>query len=265
MIIIEDDQLLSDVLAKKLTEAGAKVMTYNNGLEGLSATRAEVPDVILLDILMPIMNGYEVLAVLKEEGLADKIAVVVISDSGQPVETDRLNDLGARAQLVKSDLSPDEVLEKVAEILKDQPVRPPKKDNLGDKSEASSEGLGPKVMVVEDDPLLRNLLATKLSKSDCPFMFSSDGSEAIPLVRNFQPDVIVLDLMLPGKDGFEILADLKADAKLKTIPVLIFSNKDSDEDRNRVMELGAESFFIKASADLNEFVETVRKAAAKNK
>ncbi len=123
--------------------------------------------------------------------------------------------------------------------------------------EASISSTGIRVYVVEDDPLLRNLLSIRLGKSSFPFEFSSDGKNALPAMRQFKPDIVILDLMLPGKSGFEVLEEIMGDDILKTVPVLVFSNKDGQEDRQKAKELGAVGFYVKAMTDLSELIEMI--------
>jgi len=120
-------------------------------------------------------------------------------------------------------------------------------------SQASTATSGTKVFVVEDDPLLRNLLAVKFEKSNLPFEIASDGEGVVEKVLRYKPDIVVLDLMLPGKDGFVVLEELKASGAAN-IPVLVFSNKDSQEDRARAKSLGAADFRVKAMTDLSELL-----------
>ncbi len=123
--------------------------------------------------------------------------------------------------------------------------------------EASVTTTGIRVYVVEDDPLLRNLLSLRFNKSSFPCEFSSDGKQAIPAMKQFKPDVIILDLMLPGKSGFEVLSEIKEDSALKDIPVVVFSNRDGQDDRKKASELGAAGFHVKAMTDLSELIETI--------
>lgn len=120
---------------------------------------------------------------------------------------------------------------------------------------------GIKVYTVEDDPLLRNLLNTRFEKSSFPHEFSSSAEGAILAMKQFKPQVIVLDLMLPGKDGFELLAEIKADDTLKDVPVIIFSNRDSQIDRKKTQDLGANAFRVKAMTDLSELIELIQQLA----
>lgn len=123
--------------------------------------------------------------------------------------------------------------------------------------EAAVTTTGIRVFIVEDDPLLRNLLSLRFRKSSFPFEFSNDGSEAIPAMRQFKPDVIILDLMLPGKSGFEVLSEVKQDKVLKDVPVIVFSNRDGQDDKKQAEELGAACFYVKAMTDLSELVEKI--------
>ncbi|MCD5381344.1 MAG: response regulator [Candidatus Pacebacteria bacterium] len=123
--------------------------------------------------------------------------------------------------------------------------------------EASTTSTGIRVYVVEDDPLLRNLLSIRLDKSSFPYEFSSDGQLAVEAMHQFNPDILILDLMLPGKSGFEVLKEVKADEALKDIPVIVFSNRDGQEDRRKAADLGAVGFYVKAMTDLSELIETI--------
>lgn len=119
-----------------------------------------------------------------------------------------------------------------------------------------------RVYVVEDDPLLKNLLKDKLAHSGFPTEISTNGVDIIQKIRDFKPAVIVLDLMLPGKDGFEILAEVKQETDLKNIPVIVFSNRDSQEDRKRCQDLGASKFYVKALTDLPVLIEAISDLAS---
>lgn len=129
------------------------------------------------------------------------------------------------------------------------------------KADVSTKGV--RVFVVEDDPLLRNLLSIKLDKTSFPYEFSVNGDNVLQPMRQFNPDVIILDLMLPGKSGFEILEEVKSDPGLQDTPVIVFSNRDSQEDRAMAAQLGAAAFYVKAMTDLSELIETIESTVNK--
>ena len=118
-----------------------------------------------------------------------------------------------------------------------------------------------KVLIVEDDPFISKILITSLSKNGCVPYSTNDGNEAIGLAEQYMPNVIILDLMLPGMNGEDILILLKKHNTLKDIPVIVFTNRSEDTDKKRVMDLGAALFFIKATTRLTDLTGTIKKIA----
>ena len=113
ILLVEDEEIMIDLLQKKLTKEGYEISVARDGEEGLKAMREVKPDLILLDIIMPKMGGFEVMEEMgKDKNLKD-IPVIVISNSGQPVEIDRAQQLGAKDWLIKTEFDPQEVVDKV--------------------------------------------------------------------------------------------------------------------------------------------------------
>ncbi len=113
ILIIEDEEILLDLLKKKLSDLGYEVYTAKDGEAGLEAVKEIVPDLILLDIIMPKMGGFEVMERLQEDESLKTIPIIVISNSGQPVELNKAKELGAKDWLIKTEFDPKEVIEKV--------------------------------------------------------------------------------------------------------------------------------------------------------
>lgn len=113
ILIIEDEEIIYSLLQKKLTEEGYQILIAKNGIEGMEKMREAKPDLILLDIVMPRKGGFEVMEEMQKDDTLRNISVIVISNSGQPVELDRAKELGAKDWLIKTEFDPQEVLEKV--------------------------------------------------------------------------------------------------------------------------------------------------------
>ena len=113
ILIIEDEEVLLGLLQKKLTKEGYRVLLARDGEVGLKIMNKEKPDLVLLDIIMPVKDGFEVMEVMHKDEKLNKIPIIIISNSGQPVELERAKALGARDWLIKTELDPQEVLEKV--------------------------------------------------------------------------------------------------------------------------------------------------------
>jgi len=113
ILLIEDEEILANLLVKRLKEEGYNISLAKNGEEGLVRIKDEKPDLILLDIVMPKKGGFEVLEEMQKNPEMKDIPVVVISNSGQPVEISRALELGVKDYLIKTQFNPEEVIKKV--------------------------------------------------------------------------------------------------------------------------------------------------------
>jgi CheY-like chemotaxis protein len=113
ILLVEDEEIMINLLEKKLVSEGYEVSVARDGDEGLQKIREVIPDLILLDIIMPKMGGFEVMAEIQKNPELKNIPIVVISNSGQPVEIDRAQRLGAKDWLIKTEFDLQEVLDKV--------------------------------------------------------------------------------------------------------------------------------------------------------
>jgi len=113
ILLIEDEEIMCSLLYGRLINEGYDVKVTKNGEEGLLAMRESRPDLILLDIVMPKKDGFEVMEEMQKDKNLQSIPVVIISNSGQPVELNRAKDLGAKDWLIKTEFDPQEVVDKV--------------------------------------------------------------------------------------------------------------------------------------------------------
>ena len=114
-----------------------------------------------------------------------------------------------------------------------------------------------KILVAEDDKFLANAYRVKLNKAGYEIKIVSDGQEAIDSLETFTPDVILLDLIMPIKDGFVVLEELKKSDKWKNIPVIVASNLGQKEDIDRGMALGATDYIIKSQMPINDVLAKI--------
>jgi len=115
-----------------------------------------------------------------------------------------------------------------------------------------------KILIIEDDKFLRELIVKKLQKEGYDICEAVDGEEGIKKVKEEKPDLVLLDLILPGIDGFEVLSRTKEDPALSQIPVIILSNLGQKEDVERGLGLGANDYLIKAHFTPGEIIEKIR-------
>ena len=118
-----------------------------------------------------------------------------------------------------------------------------------------------KIALIEDDASIREMYKMKLELSGYNIVTAEDGKEAVELVKKENPDLILLDILLPKKDGFEVLEEIKnsKDEKVKSIPIIMLSNLSSKEDISEAKKLGASDYFVKAKIAPEEVAEKVRR------
>lgn len=116
-----------------------------------------------------------------------------------------------------------------------------------------------KILIIEDDKFLRELMARKLHEENYLVLEEADGENGVKATKEQKPDLILLDLILPGVDGFEILGQIKQDLEIKDVPIIILSNLGQKEDIDRGFKLGAADYLIKAHFTPGEIVEKIKK------
>ena len=119
-----------------------------------------------------------------------------------------------------------------------------------------------RILLAEDDRFLRKAAETALKRGGFTVIPAVDGEEALRMARAESPDLILLDLIMPKMQGFEVLRALKADAATAAIPVVILSNLGQDGDVKQAMEAGAAGYFVKANLSLQDLVKRVGELAA---
>lgn len=116
-----------------------------------------------------------------------------------------------------------------------------------------------KILLAEDDLFLQRMYATKLAKEGLEVVSAPDGEKALSLLREQPIDLVLLDILMPKKDGFAVLSEIKADPKLKNIPVILLTNLGEEDDVKRGRKLGADDYLIKAHFLPSEVVGIVKK------
>jgi CheY-like chemotaxis protein len=147
-------------------------------------------------------------------------------------------------------MSPNEVLEKVNKHFGHEAGM--------STAPASDGGAKKKLLWVEDDRLIGTILAKKLISSGFDLFHAKNGEEALEALKSSVPDAIVVDLMLPGMSGFDILQKVQMDQQLKGIPTMVLSNLSKPSDIEKAKVLGAKKFLVKAATSLDQIVEEIK-------
>lgn len=126
------------------------------------------------------------------------------------------------------------------------------------QQQPSESGIKKYVLVAEDDKFYANIYKTKLAKEGFEIAVVGDGLQALQLARERKPDLILLDLVMPVKDGFETLREIKSDANLKDVRVIVLSNLGQEEDIKKAKDLGALDYVVKANVSIGEMMSKIK-------
>jgi signal transduction histidine kinase/DNA-binding response OmpR family regulator len=212
VVLVEDDRRSFELLRVYLEAAGVRVVGASDGEEGLDTVRRLSPAGVILDIFLPGIDGWEVLAQLKADPLTASIPVIVVSMLD---ERGRGFALGATEYLVKPVGK-----EQLLAALYRAAAMPEQKHT---------------VVAIDDDPLAIELVRANLETEGWTVLGAANGQEGLALIRKRQPAAVLLDLLMPGMDGFEVVEALRADPDTKSIPVVILTSKSmTREDKERL-------------------------------
>ncbi len=238
ILIVDDDQMNCDLLQNVFTRRGYQVISATSGREGLSLFRTDAPRVTLLDLRMPEMDG---LTVLKEIRAIDPHAPVIILGGGA---TD-VQENHARAlrvtDFVRKGLSLDILVEAVNRVsqLPAQASATPIPPHNGHAIQQIEES----VLVVDDDPLVRDLLVQFLSLRGYRTLGVKDGDDALRMVEDVPPDLILLDMIMPGMAGIEVLQALRE--KEYRGGIIIMTGSHNEELLEDAWALGPQEVLVK--------------------
>jgi DNA-binding response OmpR family regulator len=263
ILIVEDEEALATVLEAKLNKEGYDMAVALDGEAGFEKLKSWNPDLILLDIVMPKMDGYEVLEKMNEESI--KIPVIIISNSGQPVEIEKTKRLGAVDHLIKTQFDPKEVVDKVKNLLGETDGVIKSIVAEAKPVEGGDNKLGIKVLLVEDDTFLREICSKKLVKEGFTVFEAIDGEQVLREIDKIVPDIVLLDIILPAIDGFGVLTSIRGNSNemIKKVPVIMLSNLGQEDDIKKAMELGANNYLVKAHFTTDEIVGKIKKLLEK--
>src|SRR6185436_7701222 len=188
IVLIEDEEVITNLLTMRLKQEGYEVKIAKEGAAGLELIRSSKPDLVLLDMGLPKMDGLEILEKLKDEKLLPKLPVIIISNSGQQVELDSAFALGIKDYFIKVNFDPEEIIAKVNYHFQ-------ARESQGQDFTGANL---PRILLVEDEVLLIELMEKKLKESNFLVSQAQDAEEARQRLKAQRIDLVLLDLMLPG-------------------------------------------------------------------
>jgi signal transduction histidine kinase/CheY-like chemotaxis protein len=235
VLVIDDEEAVRDLMQRFLSREGFGVVTVSSGAEGMRLARELQPDAITLDVMMPGLDGWAVLAALKADSELADIPVIMLT----MVDDRNLGyALGASDYLTKP-LDRERLIAVLGKYRRDLPV-----------------------LVVDDDEPLRELMRRILEREGFTVMEAENGRVALDRAKESSPGLVVLDLMMPEMDGFEFVAEFRRHQPWRTAPIIVVTAKDvSDDDRER-LNGGVERILRKGAYTRETLLREVRDLVA---
>src|SRR5579883_731837 len=235
VLLCDDDPAILEVVKALLENRGYRVILADSGPAAIREAARHCPSVILLDLVMPGMDGWETMAILKQQPETKDIPVIIFSV---------LSPTGVNAERT-------DVADWVVKPLDETPLFRALERVLG------SSGRAPRVVIVEDDLDLANVLMAMFQRHGIETIHATTGREAIRLSQEADPDLVVLDLILPNGDGFSVVNWLRQHNRLHSTPLVVYTARDLDEADRERLRLGYTLFLTKGRISPDQFEQYV--------
>ena len=229
ILVVEDNEQNRILMRQILAHQGYEVLEAVDGLMGLEMARQHMPALILLDIQMPVMNGFMVIHELRNDPELKKIKVIAVSSFA--MKGDREKALRADFdEYVTKPIDTRTFPELVKQVLSRKPTMNPR---------------NPVILCVDDEEANLKLLENILVPRGYTVVRAASGKDALQKIKSQAIDLVLLDIIMPGMNGFEVCRQIKGDPKLRNIPVILITVLTEKQDRIRGIEAGAEEFLSK--------------------
>jgi CheY-like chemotaxis protein len=244
VLVIEDEANNLDVAQRIIRAAGHEALVAMDGQTGLDVARAERPDAILVDLLLPRIDGWTVTRTLRGEPWAARIPIIAVSALAMQQDRQRAIDAGCD-DFVSKPYAPAELRAVLARFLPEgTAVTAGTKRHDATAAVAAVVHLGT-VLAVDDEPANLDLISRRLAALGCAVLRASSGEQALAIAERERPDLVLLDVMMPGIDGWETCRRLKANERTAAIPVIFVTAKDQTDDVVTGFEAGGVDYVAK--------------------
>ena len=235
VLVCDDDESVRTVLQAMLEQRGYQVISASSGEQAVEQATTQQPDAVLLDLVMPGMDGWQTMAALKQRPATREIPIIVVSVlSAQGRESSQADIAG----WVRKPLDETVLIQTLQKAF-------------------GSQARVPRVLFVEDDLALARVVMTMFERDGMELIHAQTGREAIAACRNTHPDLLILDVGLPEGDGFEVVNWLRQQDGLCHVPLVIYTAKDLEPSERERLKLGVTEFLTKCRVSPEEFEQRV--------
>ncbi len=264
ILIIEDEIFLAEMYKIKFEKEGFNVLVAGDGREGIELAQKEMPDLIFVDLVMPNVDGYQVLKTLKNDDSTKHIKIFILSNLAQNGEIDKGIKAGADGYLLKANLTPTQLLETTNKILKGEKID--EKSNSNNKvkkkktvKKKKKKGDGKKVLLIEDEETIIEMYEMRLEKDGFQVQVAKNGAWGLKLATKDNFDVIIMDMVMPAMNGYTAIKKIRKMKNGENVPIIILSNSAQDKEIKKAKKCGATCYYLKSQITPKKLVTEINK------
>lgn len=244
ILVIDDDAAMRKLIGFNLKKAGYDVILADGPGEAFQHLEKTTPDLVLCDIMMSGMDGFTFCEKVRSQEKYKALPFIFVSAKSSLADKEKAVALGADDYITKPFVL-DELLLKIRSLLKRSEIY----KAYGAKKiiEEITQAAKPKILIVDDDQVLTKILASALEKNDFEVKVAHNAFDGFNIAKEFKPDLILSDILMPEADGFEFKNLLNADKELKTIPFVFLTSKNEEADILKGYEFGVHDYVLKTA------------------
>lgn len=274
ILLVEDDPMISEIYQRKLSQSGYEVFLAFDGGDAVKKMQAQKYDLVLLDLVLPVLDGVGVLKEISREGKQKPLSPVVVFSNLNDIENQETAfRYGAQGFIAKSQFNPSELIGEVQRYLRESSEQKKNEEKLKDTGEENKEEDKDKnadrekkhILFVEDEAVFIHLFSDRLQKEGYRVTVAENGLDALHILEKEDIDIVITDILLPVMRGDELITRIRLQGNKKDIPIIVISASATDEQVAIVKNMNIQGFFVKIRVTPSELAYYARTVLAETK
>jgi len=258
IVIVEDDPMIAEIYKKKFSESGFEVLTAVSGEEVLNLAKKEKIDIILLDLILPKMDGFEITKNLRSGKYDSGIKIIIFSNLNQAEDKEKAMNLGANGFITKSNYNPSELVAEVQRLSSQMDEQKKNEERIQNHENGSEKEDGKKrILMIEDEEVFLDMFGGKLKQDGFSVTFAKNGAWGLREALRGNFDLFIVDMMMPTMSGEEIVTKIKMEESVKNTPIIMLSASIDKVIEKEIKKLDITSFFLKTQITPSELSRKV--------
>lgn len=254
IVIVEDDPMIAEIYKKKFSDSGFEVLMAVSGEDVLDLAKKEKIDIILLDLIISRMDGFEITKNLRSGKYDPNIKIIIFSNLSQKEDIEKALNLGANGFIAKSNYNPSELVAEVTR-LSNQAEEQKKNEERVYNHDGGQENK--RILMIEDEDVFIDMFGGKLKQDGFSVTFAKNGAWGFREALKGIFDLFIVDMMMPTMSGEEIVAKIKMEEAIKNTPIIMLSASIDVLKEREIKKLDIESFFLKTQVTPSELSKKV--------